>query len=138
MAITELKLYGPNGPTLDPETWAPRGVRGADKVAQRFVYALLTPIGSVPGRPSDGTHFLSLVTNFLSEFDFYAAFAAAYQGAVRTVKEAEADETDPAEMFGTARLSNLTFADGLVTVSLSVAAADGSTPQDPFDFTLEL
>lgn len=137
MAQTDLALFGSGGRlTIDPEAWAPAGVRGADKVAQRFVYGLLSPRGSVPGRPADGSDFLGLAAAFRSEFDVFAAFATAYPQAEATARAAEAPDDPAAERFGAARLAAVVVEAGAVTLSLEVAAADGSAPATPVDFTL--
>ena len=133
--LTELSLFGPAGFRLGEEDWDPVGARGADKVATRFVYALLTPLGSVPGRPSDGSPFVEMVRNFGSEFDVFAAFQSSLSSAVQTVRSAEVDAEPASEKFGAARLTAVAVADGQLTMTLSVTAADGATPAWPIDVT---
>lgn len=137
MTQTDVKLFGPLGPTLDPESWAPAGVRGADKVATRYCYALLTPSGSVPGRPDDGSPFTELARGFRSEFDVFAAFAASEVPAANTVKSAELEDDPDSEKLGTVRLAAVTLSGGVVTLTLSVTAADGSVPSEPVEFTAD-
>lgn len=134
---TELRLFGPAGLTLTPETWAPAGVTGADKVAQRAVYALLTPLGSVPGRPADGSPFASLARNWRSEFELFAAFTAAEPAVKATVQAAEADGDPAAERYGTFSLVGVEIDGDRVTLRLAATAADGSRPSTPTDVTME-
>lgn len=137
MELTELKLFGPAGYLLADATYGPAGVRGADKVAQRFVYALMTPEGSVPGLPQAGSPFLNLVRNFRSEFDLYAAYATAYASAVGAVRAAETAGEAASERFRSASLVGVTVTDDGVVLRLTVTAVDGSRPADPVDVTLE-
>lgn len=130
--LTELQLFSASGSTFDPTTWAPAGVRGADKVAQRFVYFLMTPQGSVPGRPNDGSSFSMSAQDFTSEFDLFAAFTSALPGVVAALRAAEALEGGaPSEQYGSASLAGVTITADVVLMSLSVTAADGSTPTGP-------
>lgn len=135
---TELRLWGPNGPALDPATWDPGGIRGADKVAARFAYALLTPQGSVPGRPNDGSPFTELAAGFRSDFDVFAAFAAAESAVTATVRAAEQADEPKSEKLGSAVLTAVTLSGDSVTLTLSVTAADGSTPGEPVDIVTNL
>lgn len=135
---TELSVFGASGAVLGPDDFAPIGVRGVDKVAQRFVYFLLTPPGSVPGRPSDGSPFLDLARAFRSEFDVYAAWSAAYAPTVASCRAAEQSADPPAERFGAARISGLTVQPGAVIVALELQAADGSLPTAPVEFILNV
>lgn len=135
---TELELFGPAGITLDPDAFAPDGVRGADKAAQRFVYGLLTPAGTVPGRPADGSTFLSLVAGFRSEFDVFAAFAAAEPAAAATARAAELDDDPPGERLGAARLTGFDLAGDTLTLTIAVVAADGTPTTRPVAFAVAL
>lgn len=132
MTLTELKLFDDSGLiTLAPDGWAPGGVTGVDKVVTRLLYALLTPTGSVPGRPNDGSPLAQLLVGFNSDFDIHAAFLTALPSAVATVRAAEVDETEDSEKYGGCRLDGVDIApDGLV-LYLSVAALDGSKPAAP-------
>lgn len=140
MAVTntELNLFGPAAYALDPASWDPTGVRGADKVAQRLIYALFTPLGSVPGLTTSGSTFLDLARGFRSEFDLFAAFAAAYDSAVAAVKAAEYDGEPDSEKFGRARLESAAVDADKVTLTLGVVAADGSTPTGPVKVPLDV
>lgn len=135
---TELRVYGSDGPVLNPDGFAPAGVRGADKVAQRFVYFLLTPGGSVPGRPSDGSPFLELARAFRSEFDVYAAFAAAYAVVVSSCRAAEQPGDPATERFGFARISGLSIQARMVIIALDLRNAAGEIPSAPVEFILEV
>ena len=135
MAITEIKLFGSAGTgALDPDNWAPGGVRGPDKVAQRCVYAILTPIGSVPGRPDDGCQFTQLVQGFRSEFDVFAAFAASEPAVANTVRAMEGDDEEDSEKLGTVRLSGADLVSDVLYLQLEVVALDGSKPATPIRF----
>lgn len=138
MPETDIRLFGPSGYTLDPATWGPSGVRGPDKVAQRFLFFLFTPAGTIPGRPGDGTDFLEAVQTFRSEFDLYAAFSAAEPVAGRNVRSAELTDDPDSEKYGYARLSRMVVSQDALTLTFAVVAADGSRPADPVDFTLQL
>lgn len=134
---TDIRLFDADGLTLDPDNWAPSGVRGVDKVAQRFIYQLVTPSGTVPGRPNDGTDFVASVRTFRSEFDLFAAFAAAEATAGLAVRASEEDDDDRSEKYGWSRLSGVVIDGDEVTFNLSVAAADGSMPTAPVLFTIQ-
>lgn len=138
MRTTDLALFAANASTLDPASFAPQGVRGPNKVAQRVLYALLTPSGSVPGRPNDGCGFLSLIGNFSSEFDLFTAFAAAEPGILATVKSAEDSDDLDAERIGAVRLSGIEVAGDGVTFTVSVATADPTQAIQDVDFTLQV
>jgi len=139
VAVTsELGLFGPNGFRLDPALWAPAGVRGADKVAARYAYFLMTPTGTIPGRANDGSPFVAVVQTFRSEFDVFAAFAAADAAAARSVRAAEAATDPPSERYGSARLTGVTIASGELTMALEITAADGSHPAAPVQLTVYL
>jgi hypothetical protein len=129
MPLTELKLFDDSGLlVLDPGNWHPGGGTGADKVATRLAYALLTPQGSVPGRPNDGSPLAQLLVGFNTDFDIHTAFLTALPAAVATVQASETDETEDSEKYGGCRLDGIDIApDGLV-LYLSVAARDGSVP----------
>jgi len=138
MPNTELQLFSGSTYTLDLNSWAPDGVRGADKVASRVVYALLTQQGSVPGRPTDGSPFTDLVAQYHSEYEVFTAFAAAEAAVLATVRAAEsADEAD-SEKVGTVRLASVAVSGTGITLTLSVTAKDGSSPSAAVDFTVDL
>lgn len=138
MPRTDLKLFAAAGLTLDADTFVPDGVRGADKVADRFVYALLTPQGTVPGRPADGSPFLSLVAQFRSEYEVFVAFAGSLDAAAATVRACESAAETSAEKYGAAQLSGVELDGTTVTLILDVRAADGSAPAEPVEFTLDV
>lgn len=138
MNRTELALFGVLGPTLSADSWSPSGIRGADKVASRYVYALMTPVGSVPGSPTFGSPFVDLARGFRSEFDVFSAFAAADPVAAASVRRSEEDDESSSEKLGYASLTGVAIADGVVTLSMSVTAADGSSPDHPIDFIADL
>ncbi len=133
---TDILLFGPAGLTLDPDAWAPGGVRGVDKVVQRVLYALFTPQGSVPGRPADGSTFLLLARDFHTELDLYTAWAAAEPAVTTTVRAAELAADADAEKFGAARMTAVSIVADVVTITLAVAALDGSQPTTPVTFEL--
>lgn len=133
---TELKLFADGTYTLDPETFGPVGVTGADKVVNRFIYALLTPAGSVPGRPNDGCAFTQLIVGFNTDFDVHAAFMTSLPAVVTTVRATEeADEPD-SEKYGGSRLDGMDFLGDRITLYFTVVAADGSHPSEPVSFDL--
>ncbi len=136
---TELKLFdAAGGSTFAVDTFAPRGVRGPEKVANRVVYALLTRRGTVPGRPEAGSDFLAALDGMRSEFDVYAAFAAA-QGQVRTtVEAAQEDDEDGSERYGDVRLTDIKFSGDAIELTVALIAKDGSRPSNPARFTLNL
>lgn len=136
MATTDLRLFGPAGLTLGVDAWAPDGVRGADKVAQRLIYALMTPQGSVPGRPDDGSPFLRAAANFTSEFDLFAAFAAAEPAAARTVRGYELDTDPDSDRYGASRLAKASVSGAGVVLTFEVVAKDRSKPSVAIDVTL--
>lgn len=130
--LTELELFDDSGlSALDPESWDPGGITGADKVAQRLLYALMTPQGSVPGRPDDGSQFAQLLVGFNTDFDIHAAFLTALPAAVSTVRAAEGETEPDSEKYGGCRLDGVDIAFDGVTLYLSVAAKDGSQPTTP-------
>lgn len=135
--LTELKLFSPDGTlTLDPEAWAVNGVTGASKVADRFLYALLTPLGSVPGRPSDGSPFTQLLVGFNTDFDIHSAFLTSLPSAVTTVQAAESADEPDSEKYGGSRLDGVDISGDGVTLYLTVAALDGSQPAYPVSVTV--
>jgi hypothetical protein len=134
--LTELQLFGATDYLLDEATFAPTGCRGADKVAQRFVYALMTPIGSVPGLPQSGSSFLFLLRNFRSEFDIFAAFSGAAGPAASSVRASETAAEPTSEKFGSAVLLGVSIQVDTITLHLGVLAADGSKPTVPVNVTL--
>lgn len=132
---SDVRLFTADGFALDEAAWEPATVRGADKVAQRALYALLTPAGTVPGRTA-GCPFLVLARDFHSEFDVFVAWAASADAVAADVRAAElADEAD-SEKLGTVRLLGVTVVADEVTVGLAVTALDGSTPSAPVEFAL--
>lgn len=136
-ALTELKLFSSDGsPALASTSWNPNGVTGAAKVADRLIYALLTPIGSVPGRPSDGSPFTQLLVGFNSDFDIHAAFLTALPSAVATVQAAESSTEPDSEKYGGSRLDGTDVSAEGVTLYLTIAAKDGSQPADPISVTV--
>lgn len=137
MNLTELKLFDDTGlSTLDPESWGPGGVTGADKVSTRLLYALMTPLGSVPGRPGDGSPFAQLLVGFSTDFDIHAAFLTSLPSAIATVRAAE-EETEPdSEKYGGCRLDGIDVAFDSITLYLSVAALDASRPVSPVSLTV--
>lgn len=137
MNRTELALFGDGTDTLQPETFAPIGVRGPDKVAQRFLYALLQPLGTVPGRVTDGTEFLAMVEGFASEFDIHIAFQASLPDAIATVQSYEDADDEDDEKIGAARLESLEISGDGVTMTITIITIDNSAPSRSVDFTLE-
>ncbi len=137
MAVIDLALFGPDGYLLSEASWGPAGVTGADKVAQRFLYALMLPVGTVPGRPNDGTDFYAAVATFRSEFDLFAAFSAAEPAAAQTVRECEGSDDPSSEKYGASRLAAISVGSGVVTLTFDVVAADGSSPTVRTDFTID-
>ena len=136
--LTELKLFADDTNTLDPDTWAPDGLSGTSKPATRYIYGLLTPAGSVPGRPNDGTTFIDDIRTFRSEFDIFAAFAANDAAAAATARAAEVDDDPDSEKLGWARLAGVEVNGDSVTITLTVSSADGSRPADPVRFSVTL
>lgn len=137
MNLTELKLFSADGTlTLDSASWEPGGVTGADKVANRLIYALLTPQGSVPGRPSDGSPFTELLVGFNTDFDVHTAFLTSLPAAVTTVQQAETEDETDSEKYGGCRLDGMDITGDGLTIHLSVAAKDGSYPSFPVSFTV--
>lgn len=134
---SDIALLGDGSFTLDPDSFGPFGVRGADKVAQRFLYALFTPAGSVAGRPKDGTDFLRMISSFASEFDVFAAFASCEPKAVTTVKSYESTTDPAADRIDGAALAVMEFTAGLLTLTFKVATMDASQPTQVIDYTLE-
>lgn len=137
MPTTELQLFAPGGPTLFESSFAPDGITGPTKVAQRFLFYLLTPIGTVPGQPTVGTDFLSTVRTFRSEFDLFAAFSVSEPQAGVAVRACESTDDPLAERYGFARLSGIAVDGDQVTLTLTVVAADGSSPPDPVVFSID-
>lgn len=141
MSITDLMLYDDSGPVLDPDdnNWNPTGVRGINKVVQRVIYALLTPKGSVVGRPQDGSPFLQLANNFRSEFDVFAAFSASEPSISSTVEAAEEDTDPDSERYADSNLLGLVFnGNSSITLQLKVLARDGTTTNKPIEFTVNI
>jgi hypothetical protein len=119
-----------------PGTFA--AVHGPDKVAQRFIYFLLTPYGTVPGAPTVGTEFVDSIGLYRSEFDLFADFFAAEPMASAGVRSCESSADDPSCRLGAARLDRVTISDGAVTFDLTIVAADGSAPTSPVSFSVEV
>lgn len=135
---SDILLFGSNGYALDADSWGPGTVRGPDKIAQRVIYATLTPQGSVPGRPDDGSPFLALARDFRSEFDVFVAWAASEAAITTSVRAAELT-TDPDDAkLGYARLERVTVVADVVTLTLRVVAADESVPSTPVEFDLPI
>ena len=135
--LTDLKLYDDNGlSTADPENWALSGVTGADKVASRVLYALLTPQGSVPGRPSDGSPFSEMLVGFNTDLDIHVAFLTALPAVIATLRAAESDDETDSERYGGCQLDGVDIAADGLTLYLNVIAKDGSRPTDPVIFTV--
>jgi len=129
----DLRLFDAVGPTLDTTNFKPASTAGADKVANRVVYALMTPLGSVPGAPTFGSHFSTLVQGFKSEHDIYVAFATVKGDVVSSVLSSEADSEPDSEKLSDARVSSVSFTGDLVTIYLDVVSVDGSKPiEAPF------
>jgi hypothetical protein len=138
MITSDLQLFDSIGFTLVESHFVPRSVIGPDKVAQRLLYYLLMPTGTIPGQPGVGTDFLSAVRTFRSEFDMFVAFAAAEPAAARSVQACELP-TDPAtERYGYSQLSGVAIIADQVKLTLVVAAANGATPQDPVAFVIDI
>lgn len=138
MATVDLQLFGPNGFLFDEAAWGPALVSGPDAVAQRFLYYLFLPAGTVPGRPDDGTGFTDAVLTFRSEFELFAAFAAAEPAAARGVRSAERDDDPPSDRYGAARLADIRISAEQLTLTFTVRAADGSAPALPVTFVTDL
>lgn len=138
MAVRDLKLFGPSGYLLGESAWGPASIAGPDKVAQRFLYALLTPAGSVPGRPRDGTEFFLAVRTFRSDFDLVVAFATAEPIAAQCVRAAETADDADSERYGYAELVRVQIDADELALTFAVGAADGSIPAEPVVVTLEL
>lgn len=134
---TELALVDGSSETLDPETFGPFGVRGPDKVAQRFLYALTTPSGSVPGRPNDGTNFLEMLASFASEFDLYAAFSSCEPRASAAVRSWEAPDDPDSGRLGGARLATSEFVNGRLTLIFDIVSRDRTRPTQTIDYVLD-
>jgi hypothetical protein len=126
MATPDLELFNETGFTFDPVNWGPALVTGGPKVAQRLLYELLTPAGTVPGRPTDGSGFMDAVRTFRSEFDLFAAYALAESQAGAAVRAAESTSDPPFERYGWSRLSGAVLDGDTVTLTLTVATADGA------------
>lgn len=134
---TDIRISDALGAVLTDSNWNPAPVTGADKVAQRFVYFLTTPVGTVPGRPNDGTGFVDAVESYRSEFDLFAAFSIAEPEAARAVRTCEEDDDALSDRYGWCRLDSVAVADGSATFYVTLAAADGSTPSEAVSFTVE-
>lgn len=129
----DLRLYDAVGPTLDTSNFKPASVTGADKLGHRVVYALMTPVGTVPGMPAFGSHFSTLVQGFRSEHDIYVAFATTKGDVVSSVRSSEADSEPDSEKLSDVRVSSVSFTGDLVTIYLDVVSVDGSKPTEaPF------
>lgn len=138
MQTTDLGLLNDGAATLDPETFAPFGVRGPDKVAQRFLYALFTPFGSIPGRPREGTHFLEMISGFGSDYDLHAAFSACSPRATSTVRSWESDTDPDSDRLAAVRLNSLEFTAGLLTLVFEILTRDRSKPSQTIDYVLDV
>lgn len=128
MARADLLLFADGLSTLDPVTFAPAGVTGADKVAARFVYFLTNP---------DTSPFLGLLGTAAADMDLFAAFAAGAPAAETACRAAQEAADPPAERFGSAELLAVALVGDSATMTVLVKAADGAAAT-PADFTLEL
>lgn len=124
----DIQLYNGAGQTLGVSNFGPASVSGVDKVANRVVYALMTPAGSVPGNAAYGSNFASLVANFHSEHDVHVAFAASKGDVINSVTSSESEAEPDSDKLGDVRISSVSFVSDLVTIYLDVVAVDGSKP----------
>jgi hypothetical protein len=104
-------------------------VAGIEKLVQKILVTLLTPLGSKLQLPTDGTEFLIDARQGLwrTVADVEQSF---YSARVDMQRQIIADETaeDPAdEKYGDVVLTSVVLAGDMVTIRVNVASAAGAT-----------
>lgn len=136
MATYDIALFQPpatTGSTYDQALLADglpgRSVTGSEKLAQRFLFVLMTPKGSVAYRPRWGTGFTDALRsrNFLSELDLFAAFASALLEAGTSLAEDETSDDPDEERYRSAQILQVTLAESTSAVKILVKNRTGTS-----------
>ena len=101
---------------------------GIQKLAQRWLLEFLTEVGSMPGLPTRGTNFMTLVRQgrLRSESAVLAAFTfAAYDARVNLRKE-EDDTWPDDERIAEATVESIAFLPGYAQIRLKIISRAGT------------
>lgn len=104
---------------------------GAQKLAQRWLLEFMTELGSMPGLPTRGTNFMTVVRRgtirttaaIIAQFNF-----SAYTAKINLQNE-ETDAWPPDERFLGAELNSVIFAPGSAKLYVSIYSRAGNNRQ---------
>ena len=102
---------------------------GAQKLAQRWTLELLTELGSMPGRPTRGCNFLTLVRQgrTRTRLDAVQSFYAAAIRIRTTLQAEEYDGMPDDERFDDVELVDITFLPGYLSLKVNVLSVAGTS-----------
>lgn len=100
---------------------------GIQKLAQRWLLCLLTPLGSVKFNPDRGTDFLDQFSYLRSELDLTAAFSFAAMSTVQQLREEDTPNTPPDEILANVTLEDLTIRDADVILTITITSKAGNS-----------
>lgn len=138
LALFQPATSGPYTQALQTADLPARRVSGIEKLGQRFILELFTEQGSIPYLSSRGCDFATNLRRgwVLTEYDAFAAFAAAVLQAAANL-QAEDSTSDPDdERLAGAQLVSLSVAPETTTLTIAVHSVTGSstTLQVPLEF----
>lgn len=92
------------------------------KLAQRFIFELLTDKGSMPFAPTRGTNFVGRLRSgrLRTEHDVFVAFASSGLDLARSLKGEESASDSPRSRYGKAKLLELRLAPAAGAVELVI------------------
>jgi hypothetical protein len=100
---------------------------GVQKLAQKFLLALLTELGTMPYQRERGTQFLTeaRLGRWQTELDVTSSFTLALADIERQLVNDESDSTPDDERFGSAELRSLVLTSETVQLTIVIRSRSG-------------
>lgn len=131
MAKRDLACFQTGEPRLQAlaDAGGGRFVTGAEKLAQRFVLALFTSVGSLNFRSQWGTNYPDDIQagNVTTEFEAFAIMNQAALQAGSSLQSDEDDDTPEDEQFAKVEVDQLVISQDEVSIAVTISSVAGTT-----------
>lgn len=133
MAFQDVRQYGDTLLTMalfDAKTGGTIST-GIQKLSQRWILEFLTELGSMPGLPTRGTTFMTLVRQgrIRTYNDVSSNFIFSALSARLNLQQEETDDWPDDERIGTAELVSVEFAPGYANLKVELISLAGTARQ---------
>lgn len=100
-------------------------ITGIQKLVQRWLITLLTPVGSIRFRPERGTNFITDTMFIRTETDVQTAFYMNGSDAEQQLLLEETDDMDDQEKFKSATLLGIVISKDMVSLNIEIESKAG-------------